>query len=86
MAAIPLPATAPRLTRRENQVLDLIGAGMTNREIGDRLGIAEKTVKNTVTSLLAKLGLQRRAQAAIYVTVRRLTGGTISMPGNLLVG
>ena len=53
-------------------MLGLIGQGLTNREIGDRLGIAEKTVKNTVTAVLAKLGLQRRGQAIIYVTVRRI--------------
>ena len=60
------------LTPREDQVLGLVGLGMTNREIGGKLGIAEKTVKNTVTMVLAKLGLQRRAQAIIYVTVRRM--------------
>lgn len=53
-------------------MLGLIGLGMTNREIGGRLGIAEKTVKNTVTMVLAKLGFQRRAQAVIYVTVRTI--------------
>jgi two-component system response regulator DevR len=61
------------LTPREDQVLGLVGLGLTNREIGGRLGIAEKTVKNTVTMVLAKLGLQRRTQAVIYVTVRRIT-------------
>ncbi|QNK79260.1 helix-turn-helix transcriptional regulator [Nakamurella sp. PAMC28650] len=61
------------LTPREDQVLGLVGLGLTNRQIGGRLGIAEKTVKNTVTMVLAKLGLQRRAQAVIYVTVRRIT-------------
>ena len=60
------------LTPREDQVLELIGLGMTNREIGNRLGIREKTVKNSVTVVLAKLGLQRRAQAAVWVTERRL--------------
>jgi DNA-binding NarL/FixJ family response regulator len=60
------------LTARQDQVLSLIGLGLTNREIDGRLGIAEKTVKNTVTVVLAKLGFQRRAQAAIFVTVRRL--------------
>ena len=63
---------SPGLTPREDQVLSLIGLGLTNREIGDLLGIAEKTVKNTVTVVLAKLGLQRRSQAAIYVTIRRI--------------
>ena len=66
------PTNDHHLTPREDQVLGLIGLGMTNREIGGRLGIAEKTVKNTVTMVLAKLGLQRRTQAVIYVTVQRL--------------
>lgn len=66
------PDVADSLTPREDQVLGLVGLGLTNREIGLRLGIAEKTVKNTVTMVLAKLGLQRRTQAAIYVTVRRI--------------
>ena len=65
------------LTPREDQVLGLIGLGLTNREIGGRLGIAEKTVKNTVTGVLAKLGLQRRGQAIIYVTVRRMAGDVV---------
>jgi len=60
------------LTPRENQVLELIGEGLTNREIGCRLGIVEKTVKNSITTVFAKLGVQRRAQAAVYVTERRL--------------
>lgn len=51
------------LSPREHQVLHEIGRGLTNREIGVRLGITEKTVKNTVTVVLAKLGLQRRAGA-----------------------
>ena len=54
-------------------MLGLIGQGLTNRQIGDRLGIAEKTVKNTVTAVLSKLGFQRRGQAIIYVTVRRMS-------------
>ena len=66
-------AVPGRLTAREGQVLSLIGQGLTNREIGGRLGIAEKTVKNTVTVVLAKLGFQRRAQAAIYITIQRIT-------------
>lgn len=63
----------PTLTPRQEQILGLIGEGMTNREIGARLGVAEKTVKNSVTGLLACLGLQRRSQAAVYAAVRRLT-------------
>lgn len=59
---------APELTLRERQVLRCIGDGMTNRQIGERLGLAEKTVKNYVSGLLAKLGMERRTQAAVYAT------------------
>ena len=51
---------------RERQILRLIADGLTNRQIGEHLGIAEKTVKNYVSSLLSKLGLERRTQAAIF--------------------
>ncbi|MDO5494362.1 MAG: response regulator transcription factor [bacterium] len=61
------------LTPSERRVLDLIGDGMSNREIGDKLGVAEKTVKNHITSLLAKMGLQRRTQAAAWVAGQRAT-------------
>ncbi|MGW1073077.1 response regulator [Streptomyces sp. NPDC002537] len=53
-----------RLSPRERQILELIGEGLTNRQIADRLLLAEKTVKNRVSSLLAKLGVGRRVQAA----------------------
>ncbi|MEO6822969.1 MAG: response regulator transcription factor [Candidatus Nanopelagicales bacterium] len=56
------------LTPRERDVLNLIGQGLTNRQIGQQLHLAEKTVKNYVSSLLAKLGIERRTQAAILVT------------------
>lgn len=59
------------LTPSERKVLDLIGDGMSNREIGEALGIAEKTVKNHITSLLAKMGLQRRTQVAAWVAAQR---------------
>jgi DNA-binding NarL/FixJ family response regulator len=55
------------LTGQERRILDLIGEGLTNRQIGERLHLAEKTVKNYVSSLLAKLGMERRTQAAAYV-------------------
>ncbi|CDK01772.1 Transcriptional regulatory protein DevR (DosR) [Microbacterium sp. C448] len=61
----------PALSLRESQILGLIAEGMTNREIGDRLGIAEKTVKNYVSGLLAKLGMERRTQAAVYEAERK---------------
>jgi two-component system response regulator DevR len=51
---------------RERQTLKLIADGLTNRQIGEQLGIAEKTVKNYVSSMLSKLGLERRTQAAIF--------------------
>jgi two-component system response regulator DevR len=54
------------LSSRERQILALIGEGLTNREIGSRLSLAEKTVKNYVSTLLSKLGLHRRTQAAIF--------------------
>jgi DNA-binding NarL/FixJ family response regulator len=52
------------LSDQERKILELIGDGLTNRQIGERLFIAEKTVKNYVSSLFAKLGMQRRTQAA----------------------
>ncbi|MCW2811918.1 MAG: DNA-binding response regulator [Friedmanniella sp.] len=54
------------LTAREREILDLIAEGLTNRQIGERLFLAEKTVKNYVSNLLAKLGMQRRTQAAVF--------------------
>lgn len=54
------------LTDRESEVLALIADGLTNRQIGERLFLAEKTVKNYVSGLLSKLGMQRRTQAAVY--------------------
>ncbi|RKN11373.1 response regulator [Streptomyces radicis] len=56
-----------QLTDQERRILDLIGDGLTNRAIGERLHLAEKTVKNYVSSVLAKLGMERRSQAAAYV-------------------
>jgi two-component system response regulator DevR len=68
---------AGKLTAREREILDLIADGFTNRQIGERLFLAEKTVKNYVSGLLTKLGMQRRTQAAVYgATLRRRTGGT----------
>jgi DNA-binding NarL/FixJ family response regulator len=59
------------LTPTEHKVLELIGDGLSNREIGDHLGLAEKTVKNHVTGLLAKMGFRRRTQAAAWVAAHR---------------
>jgi DNA-binding NarL/FixJ family response regulator len=62
------------LNLRERQVLALIADGLTNRQIGEHLGLAEKTVKNYVSGLLSKLGFERRTQAAIYQMERRAHG------------
>jgi two-component system response regulator DevR len=62
------------LTVREREVLDLIAEGLTNRQIGQRLFLAEKTVKNYVSQLLVKLGMQRRTQAAVFGAQARHDG------------
>ena len=54
------------LTEQERRILELIGEGLTNRQIGERMFLAEKTVKNYVSTLFAKLGMERRTQAAAY--------------------
>ncbi len=58
-------ALAP-LTGQERRILELIGEGMTNRQIAEAMFLAEKTVKNYVSSLLSKLGMERRTQAAVF--------------------
>lgn len=72
--------TDPRdvLSLQERRILGHIGEGMTNRQIGEQLGLAEKTVKNNVSSLLGKLGLARRTQAAVLETELRTGGGPSS--------
>jgi DNA-binding NarL/FixJ family response regulator len=57
---------AARLTDQEHKILDLLAEGLTNRQIGERLYLAEKTVKNYVSNLLMKLGMHRRTEAAVY--------------------
>jgi two-component system response regulator DevR len=64
------------LNTQERKILILIAEGLTNRQIGERLFLAEKTVKNNVSSLLAKLGMQRRTQAAVF-------GANLRDQGNL---
>ena len=54
------------LTDQERRILELIGEGLTNRQIGERMFLAEKTVKNYVSNMFAKLGMSRRTQAAAY--------------------
>ncbi|MDD7384936.1 MAG: response regulator transcription factor [Actinomycetaceae bacterium] len=63
-----------RLTPAEKRVVALIGDGLSNKEIGETLGVAEKTVKNHITSLLSKMGFQRRTQVAAWVATQRASG------------
>ncbi|MBV2155156.1 response regulator transcription factor [Kitasatospora sp. SUK 42] len=74
--AAPQTDGLPQLTPREREILALIGEGLTNRQIGQRLYLAEKTVKNHISRLLAKLGVERRVQAAL------LASETLSAHGN----
>jgi DNA-binding NarL/FixJ family response regulator len=71
-SAPALPGEAD-LTERELDVLRLIGTGATNREIADRLVVSEGTVKNHVSSILGRLGLRDRTQAAVYAHEHGLT-------------
>jgi DNA-binding NarL/FixJ family response regulator len=70
MARLRNAATKPDplegLTEQQRRILELIGEGLTNRQIGERMFLAEKTVKNYVSGLFQKLGMERRAQAAAY--------------------
>jgi two-component system, NarL family, response regulator LiaR len=65
-AAKPMTAGLEQLTERETEVLKLVAAGMSNREIAEEMVISEKTVKTHVSNLLSKLHLDDRTQAAIY--------------------
>jgi len=62
------PGPLAGLSEQELVLLDLLGESLTNRQIAERMFLAEKTVKNYVSRLLAKLGLERRSQAAVLVT------------------
>ncbi|AKJ15359.1 LuxR family transcriptional regulator [Streptomyces incarnatus] len=63
-----VPPELATLSPRERDILALIGDGLTNREIGQRLYLSEKTVKNHISRMLAKLGVQRRVQAAVLAS------------------
>ena len=65
-APAPAGAEPPGLTDQERRILDLIAEGLTNRQIGERVFLAEKTVKNYVSNVLMKLGMSRRSEAAAY--------------------
>ncbi|MFJ6934320.1 response regulator [Streptomyces sp. NPDC101132] len=69
-----VPAGLSHLSEREREVLGMVSEGLTNRQIGDRLFLAEKTVKNVISRLFAKLGVERRVQAAVIAS-RHLGGG-----------
>jgi len=62
------PRELRSLTEQERRILDYVAEGLTNREIAGKMFLAEKTIKNYVSSLLAKLGLERRTQAAVLAT------------------
>ncbi|OXM60075.1 response regulator [Amycolatopsis vastitatis] len=64
-----------QLSPQERRVLDLVAEGLTNRQIAERLFLAEKTVKNYVSSVLHKLGVERRTSAAVYMSQRRSEPG-----------
>ena len=73
----PIDVAGPEhLTPQERRILSLVAEGLTNRQIGERTHLAEKTVKNYVSNVLAKLGLSRRTEAAIYVVRQRADHGS----------
>jgi two-component system response regulator DevR len=74
-AAAPKDEGLEHLSSQERRILDLIAEGMTNRQIADTLYLSEKTVKNYVSNLLAKLGMHRRTEAAVFAVKRRRGGG-----------
>ena len=68
------------LSAQERRILELIGEGLTNRQIGERMFLAEKTVKNYVSALFAKLGMERRTQAAAYAVRVSAASATWTAP------
>jgi two-component system, NarL family, response regulator DevR len=70
-----VPTELKALTPQERRILDHVAEGLSNRQIAEQLSISEKTVKNHVSSLLAKLGLERRTQAAVLATKLHVTSG-----------
>jgi DNA-binding NarL/FixJ family response regulator len=78
-SGVEQPRELRSLTEQERRILEYVAEGLTNREIAGKMFLAEKTVKNYVSSLLAKLGLERRTQAAVLAT--RLLGENRSAGG-----
>src|SRR4051794_17703413 len=72
------PDEFKHLTEQERKILVLVAEGLTNREIAERMFLAEKTVKNYVSSVLHKLGVERRTSAAVYLSQRHADGGRSS--------
>ena len=72
------------LTARERKVLELIGDGLTNRQIGERLSVSVKTVKNYVSVLFVKLGMEQRTQAAAYAA-RTFGGRTFELSQDMRI-
>jgi DNA-binding NarL/FixJ family response regulator len=68
-----------RLTPQERRILALIADGMTNRQIANELHLAEKTIKNYVSNMLTKLGMERRTEAAVFATKLELTGHHVNV-------
>lgn len=75
-----------QLTPQEDRILELLGQGLTNRQIAESMYLSEKTVKNYVSNLLSKLGMSRRTEAAIYSVRRATKRSTTSRPGPPEVG
>ena len=78
--AAPPDSRSDALTAQERRILELIADGRTNRQIADVMYLSEKTVKNYVSSLLAKLGMSRRTEAAVYAVRNRMTTDGPSRP------
>lgn len=72
------PDPLARLTATDREIVALIGAGMTNRQIGKQLGLSERTIKNHVSRILAALAMERRTQIAALASSLRLTPGVAS--------
>ncbi|KEF06611.1 MULTISPECIES: response regulator [Streptomyces] len=77
----PVPPELARLSPREREILELVGEGLTNGQIAQRLYLAEKTVKNRISSILAKLGVGRRIQAAVLAEKIRHRDPAADEPG-----